>query len=195
MNRGGLDFRRMCDGFFFVLRDADVAAEGSDSGTNTGLSVSNRGGGPASGAEKALNLAKLLSTAAAVAFWAPGPKSAVDDGSKRSLVSLPLGSAFALVSGTVSMPLLVVVVAVVTVALLSRSPNNSADAPEPERARPLTVGVALRRDIIVIDITDIADPGRGLGLGLGGPPPSESVLSELGYASASARPGSSREGW
>ncbi len=192
MNRGGLDFRRVWGGFFFVLRNVDVAAGGSDLGTNTGLSVSSRGGGLASGAEKALN---LLCTGAAVAFWAPGPKSAVDGGSKRSLASLPFSSAFALVSGTVSMPLLVVVVAVVTVALLSRSPNNSADAPEPERARPLTVGVALRRDIIVIDITDIADPGRGLGLGLGGPPPSESVLSELGYASASTRSGSSREGW
>lgn len=188
----------MCDGLSFVLGNADVAAGADDSGMNIGFPVGGGGVRPASGAKNALNLAKLLCIVAAVLFCVPGPESAVEDGPKRSLASRPLSSACA--SGMVNMPLLVVVVAIVVVTLLSRSPNNSADAPEPDRARPLkcplTVGVALRRDIIVIDITDIADPGRGLGLGLGGPPPSESVLSELGYApSLSARPASSREGW
>ena len=47
---------------------------------------------------------------------------------------------------------------------------------------PLALGVALRRENVVIDIMDVAEPGRGLGLGLGGAPPSESVVSAEEYA-------------
>jgi hypothetical protein len=83
--------------------------------------------------------------------------------------------------GILNNPLLVpvpVVVVVVTVAL--RSPTGTNSDPEPDLILPLLkyplmVGVPLLLDsIVVIDIIDIAEPGRGLGLGLGGCPPSES---------------------
>jgi hypothetical protein len=104
------------------------------------------------------------------------------------------------VEGTFSSPLLVAIVvaaveAVVTVALpspddggLKVADNLAADV-DAARLRgapknPLVVGVALRRESIVMDMVDIAEPGRGLGLGLGGAP-SESVVSAEEYALAS----------
>jgi hypothetical protein len=100
------------------------------------------------------------------------------------------------VGGTLSSPL---PVAIVVVAVTLRSPdegrwkvgvgdNLETDA---DLVRLLVVpknppvGVALRREN-VIDIMDMAEPGRGLGLGLGGAPSSESVVSAEEYAFGSA---------
>jgi hypothetical protein len=87
-----------------------------------------------------------------------------------------------------SSPLFVVVV---TVAL--RSPTGTTVDPEPDLSLPLlkyplVVGVPLLRgSIVLIDIIDIAEPGRGLGLGLGGCPLSE---SEVSSEEGEYRPGS-----
>ena len=76
-------------------------------------------------------------------------------------------------------------IVVVPVTLLSSRDGSTADDIEPDpdlalfRATalyPLTVGVTLLLESIVMDRVDIAELGRGLGLGLGGPP-SESVVS------------------
>jgi hypothetical protein len=106
--------------------------------------------------------------------------------------SLILNSKFpAPADGILNNPLLVPVpVVVVTVAL--RSPTGTNSDPEldlilPLLKYPLMVGVPLLRDSIVIDIIDIAEPGRGLGLGLGGCPPSES--SEVPSEEGEYRPG------
>jgi len=91
-------------------------------------------------------------------------------------------------------PLLVVAVTlvvsvIVPVTLLSPRDGSTAEDIEPEpdlvlfkatALYPLTVGVALLLESIVMDRMDIAELGRGLGLGLGGPP-SESVVSAEEY--------------
>jgi hypothetical protein len=43
---------------------------------------------------------------------------------------------------------------------------------------PLAVGVVLRRENVVMDIVDMAEPGLGLGLGLGGAPSESEVSAE-----------------
>lgn len=116
---------------------------------------------------------------------------------------LDVNSSFsaAAVDGTLSSPLLVAVVmlvVVVPVTLLSpEDEGKTVDNPELEAERvrlrlsapelefryPVVVGVALRRESIVIDI---AEPGRGLGLGLTGISLSESVVSLDEYPLSSA---------
>lgn len=103
----------------------------------------------------------------------------------------------AAVDGALSSPLLLAVVVAVLVVIPVALEGKTIDSPELDTDRVrlrveapelecrylVIVGVALRRESIVIDI---AEPGRGLGLGLGGMAPSESVVSLDEYPSSPA---------